>query len=378
MKLGAKFIAAAAFLGLFFLSARQPARALEFREGNDINVSSPDIVRGSLVIVGSNLTISSTIDGDLICAGKNIHITGDVYGDVICAGQTIVVDGDVDGSVRTASQTMSLNGSVGRNVTLVAQQLLQGAGSVIDGELSGWTQSTTIDGMVNEGVWGGSRSLLVNGEVNHGVNVDVANLTLGGTASVSGGIHYRSGTQAVITPGASVSGEVSRRDLTKPNTKISPVRRVASRNWVNRLLTALVVNLVVGAILVSAFPGFIRSLVTTMNEGGASLLIKGFVAVIVVPVALILLALTIIGIPVALIGGILWILILSLVRIPVAVAVGMTIMQKVVSDTESLLIPMLLGVVILWSIFQLPIIGGIVSFAAMCFGVGAVIRRIRS
>ncbi|AET63900.1 hypothetical protein [Methanothrix harundinacea] len=99
-----------------------PAHALEFFSGDPVVIDSPvadDIFAGastvkvlapvdSAVIVGGDVLIDAPIRGDLLVAGGTVDINSDVGGKILAAGGTINLRGDVERNVVMAGGTVKV------------------------------------------------------------------------------------------------------------------------------------------------------------------------------------------------------------------------------------------------------------------------------
>jgi hypothetical protein len=103
----------------------------------------------------------------------------------------------------------------------------------------------------------------------------------------------------------------------------------------------------------------------------------GFVALIATPIAAILLCITLIGLPVAI--GVLFVYVagLYLAKILVGAYLGRELIGAKDSTGLPTLLGLLVGVAILQAVFLVPIGGGILRFAVLCAGLGALLVRMR-
>jgi hypothetical protein len=104
----------------------------------------------------------------------------------------------------------------------------------------------------------------------------------------------------------------------------------------------------------------------------------GILYLILAPIIAIATALTIIGIPVAIIMVLLFITVIFFSRIFAALAVGRKITQMYwKSKQESLVWQAIIGVVLLWILFALPAVGWIISGVSVVWGLGGIYYLLR-
>jgi cytoskeletal protein CcmA (bactofilin family) len=356
-----------------------PAAALAYgvQTGQTTTVAKGDTKSGTFYAAGQTVTVDGDINGDLICAGQTVHVNGAVHGDVLCAGQTITVNGPVDGNVRLAGQTLDVNGTVGRNVTVVGQTFALGGGANVAGDLGVATQSATLSGPVAKTVYGATGNLTIDNKVGD-VDAQVANsLSLGGSAAVAGNLTYASDNTYSIDK-SKVGGQVQH------NQPVAHEHRKAPQNagsmfasWLGWLIYWMAAALVTGLVLVWLAPRMMRRVSQVMLERPGPSLLWGAIVTLLGPVMLILLMVTIIGIPVALLLGALWLLALLTSGLFAGVAVGEWITNRTGWQRGSLYAAAVVGIVVTVIVFNIPFIGWLVALVATWWAVGGLVLSAR-
>ncbi len=346
------------------------ASAQTFRSGSTTNVASGETIDGSVYIAGSTVDVAGTVNGDLFCAGQNITISGRIDGDVLCAAQTITLSGTVSGDVRLAAQTVAISGSVDGSASAAGQAVtLEGKGKIgRDAQLLG--QSATVNGQIGRDVLIGSMSATIGSNVGRNVSATVESLTLANGAVIGGTVDYTSPQKLTMNSGAQVAGKV-----TYTEQKIDQKRDVATFGFAGALLWAAM--LVASAILfVLVFPHQLHrttnASVTTPSNALLAMLV-GLIAGIVMPFAIVLVMITVLGIPFALIALIGWLLILALSGAFAAYYLGRVVWQQ---QTNAVLI-MLVGAVIIVILLMIPLINALVWLLAVWYGSGAILLQLR-
>lgn len=365
-----KFLIAFFALILFVVSGKS-ASALEFRSGETIDISEIASVSGSLVATGRTITIDGTVNGDLFCAGQNVTIRGDVDGDIICAAQTITLWGKVNGDVRVASQNVHfISAQVARNVTAFAQDITLDDTTAVRGEVYVNAQRFELGGIVGGGISGNTQDARISGGVIGNVQLDVESLTLANKATISGSLVYKSDKTAQIANSATVSGSIT-QDKPKVVEKTQVTKMQPQFSLFGFLSRALIYSLL-GIVLLRFFPRFSARMVANIENQTGKGLGFGILGLFAVPVILVLLAITIIGIPIALFGLFLWLSVLFLSRIFVVVVVGKYILNRFNSPkVRDEMWIVVVGVLVSTLAFKLPFVGVLFSFIALVLGFGA-------
>lgn len=360
---------------LFALVIRpKAADAVEFLSSDTVTVEAGKTTDGSLFARGRTVDVRGTVDGDFFCMGQNITVTGTVNGDVICVGQIISVSGKVLGSVRVAGQNVTVSADVTRNVMAVGQKL-DLVNARINGEVQAAGESFSQSGFIGRSLSAAAQSAFINGDVYGNARLVTDSLAVERDASISGDLTYVSAKEAVISSDATVSGIVLRQEPSKeagkPEVGRSTFMYVRS-GW--STLVSIVFWTLLGLLLISIFPRFFARTNQVFTKSPARAIGMGIGAFFVVPFLLLVLALTIIGIPLSIFLAFVWVLILVFVRVPVAVFLGSWILETLkVRWGKLTALSALVGVPVLLIIFRVPFIGWLLSLFVMFIGTGAVI-----
>ncbi|MFC7044206.1 polymer-forming cytoskeletal protein [Halobacteriaceae archaeon GCM10025711] len=324
---------AAAVLVVLLVVAAGVATA-ETRAGGTIVVEEGETVDG-LEAFGGNVIVRGTVDGDLTAFSGNVVVDGEVTGDVAAFAGNVQVDGRVGGDVA----------AFGGNVVL-------GSGSQVGGNLDAAAGTITVDGAVD----GNAR-------------LGAETVTLGPTAAIQGDLEYDAGN-LVQASGATVAGQVTQNDdLAFTGPTVAPVGVPSIPAWVFSIYW-LLVNFVVGAVLLLALPSFSRSVADRVSErplvsGGVGLL-----ALVGVPVVLAVVAITIVGIPLAILGGFLFALLAWLGAVYGSFAVGSWLLS--LADVANRWAALALGLVAVVLVSFVPWVGDLVAFVVFLLGLGAL------
>jgi len=369
----------------FVLAMPVAAQAFSVKTGDSVYIAEGEVVEGSLYAVGSNITVDGTVRGDVICAGQTINIKGKVDGDVICGGQAINIAGQVGGNVRVLGNSINLGGSTARNVNAF------GASIVLDKSAEvGWSMLITgataeIRGKIGSDLYGACAKTTIAGEIGKDVRIRLDDrmrakkegvnnqkrgelLTISEGAKIGGNVTYTGSNTAVISDKASVAGEV------KHNLpKLVKEENFKFTGWVWGRLYSIFAALVVGLVLISLWRKQIMELTDNMLKKTGASIGWGAVVAIMAPIIAILLVITIIGIPLAMILTGVWLISLCIGKILVGIMVGRAFLDKFwQKKKDSLIWAMIIGIVICWIIFSLPILGWLLGLVAVWWGMGGI------
>lgn len=278
---------------------------------------------GSVVVDGNE-----TVDGDLDAFAGSIVVRGTVTGDLNAFGGNVRVAGTVDGDVSATAGTVTLtrNGTVGRSLDAAAE-------------------TVTVDGRVG-------------GDLNAGAQT----LRLGPTASIGGNVTY--GGTIDRAAGATVDGSVTQEEGEGSADAGPPIPGFLFGVYF------LLVNAVLGVVLLVAFPRFSRSVADSGIDAPLKTAGAGLAALVGIPVVLIALAITVIGIPFTVLGIPGYLVFAWIGAIYGRYALGTWLVDRV--GRESRWLAFFSGLLVVFALTMLPIVGGIVELIVIVYGGGAL------
>jgi hypothetical protein len=350
-----------------------PGHAMEVRTAEKgigtITVSSSETVNDTLVVFADSVDINGTVTGDLIAFARRVNIRGTVQGNVIGFGQHINIAGNVGGDVCGFGQNIQAAGTIGRNLWGFGQNMtvasscrlrddaaLFGSDVNVEGDIG--RDLTTMAGTVDVGSKIG-RDFLFRGEL----------LTLRVPAGIGRNLNAMTkSTKGIrIDPGVVIQGN---KKFEIESGKPQRSKYLTGGFYFGQLLR-IAAAFVMGLLLFWLFPGIARTPLSTaknaLKSGGI-----GFLAAVATPIAAVILAITMIGIPIALTALVLWLFGLYLAKILIARCIGDAIFANR-GDKISTVLGLLIGIVIVVIAVNLPYVGGILNFILILIGFGGLV-----
>lgn len=297
-----------------------------------------------------------TSGDELYLAGREVIVSEDVKGSVTATGDTLLIPGStqIGGNAWLAGRNIAVSGNVGKNLEL------RGADAIVNG---------TVKGDV----------LFYGGK-----------LTLGPDANVGGSVRYYSTTPAEIDGAARVGARVESHVLASgnddPEGKTLQPQPRPLESFTERDLVWLIPGYglsiagatllgILAIIVVVVLPGSATRLYEVAEEAPALTLLIGALWLFALPILAIVAAVTIIGIPVALLLLLLWPIGIIFGLLAAVLMIGGYAVE-VVSPGAGLrtkgIVAAVAGTFLLWFGMVLPIVGGVVWFIATIAGIGAL------
>ena len=355
-----------------------PVLAFDARSGNIVTVASGEVIDGDLYVGGGTIIIDATINGDLIAAGRTITVNGPVNGSIMAAGRTITVNGPVNGSIMAAGGTVNINGEVTHAVRVIGETLnisgTIGRDLLVIGRKFSMAASTAE---IGGDLLLGAGTALIDGLIKGDINSGVDSLTIASTASIQGKLTYISENEANIQSGAQIRGTITHK---LPNVK----EKIATGIGLWSTVIGFLMILVIGIIIVLFAPKRVEAVTESIRTRPWASLGWGTVILVAIPIAVLIVCITIIGLPLGLITLALYTIVIYLTQLFVGLLIGQLIVgafRGVVETRAALVGAMALGLAILRLLILIPFVGFFFGLATVLFGLGAILvseRKLRA
>ncbi len=351
------------------------AEALERRYSEDtVTVTESETIDDTLIASGDTVVIEGSVKGDLIAFARKVIVNGDVSGNLMAFGESVSISGDVQGFVMTAGSTVLVNESkIGGDFWSAAGNITVGKGTSIARNATLATEFASITGDVGRDAHLFGESFDIQGTIGEDVVVYADRVNLLSDAHVVGDLSFHTNNEEKLqrSPSSKVDGKVEfleRQDRYKSENKY------LSADFYLHQLFWIVSAFVFGFALLHLIPT-LRELTLYGDIEGVKTAGIGLVAIVSMPVLAALVAVTFIGIPLAVLGFAAWILILYISKIVLANLVGQMIFKDSAKE-ESLVLTLLVGLLVVLVGSVIPVIGGVISFLMVIVGSGLIVQQL--
>lgn len=332
-----------------------------------------EIYQGDYFATGRVIEISGTVNGDVFAFGSQILIDGHVTGSVIATGGTIEVSGTVDGSTRLIAGQVEISGTVGRNVTAaggniqiiskasVGKNAVLAAGIIdISGDILG---DLTISGS----------NVRILGKIGRNVRAFVGELRVGSRAQIIGNLDYSSHQRARIDQGAKIDGQI--------RYKRSFFTEIFGGEWKRGAvfgseLIGFVMNFifsfVIGALLLKFSFHKLQYAIEILRTRFWKSILMGMVFIIVLPIAALILFITIFGIPLGIALIAFSLIVLYAAKVVPIFWLSNILLTKIRFKPYSLL-GFTLMLILFLVLIRIPYFGAFLSLAFTLIGLGTMI-----
>jgi hypothetical protein len=350
---------------IVLLALSLPGLALERRHSDIVTVRANETIEDTLLASGNIVRVEGVVNGDLLAFGGTVEIRGTVKGDLISFAKRIVVGGTVEGNIFDLSNSLDLDGQLGHSLYGLMQSLRVNDRGRIGGGIVVGAGDVTLEGEVNRSVTLYAGNADVSGSVGRELAMAGDNLTLTNTARVGGNLsaRVRELKNVHIADGATITGTRAIQVRERENHFTRPRFYFFQAVW-------LAAAMLVGWLGLVLFPGFFQATTHAVGAGWRSLGF-GFAVLACVPVAIILTAITLVGLPASLMLLMFYLVAIYLTKVWVGAFLGQMLLKPTGVTKSDWLLGLLLGLLILTVVRFVPYLGGLVHFGVICLGLGA-------
>jgi len=309
-------------------------------------INSTDEVKGDLYGFAQDINIKSIVGGDIISLGQQIDINSkQVLGNIRGAGQSIDIDVENTRNITVAGQEINIGKNTNANAIYASGQSINFKGNTNDLYLAG-------------------QDIVIDGTVNGNLGIEGENITITDKANVLGSVNIKSSNEPVI------SGNIDSKDINYE--KIVHEKSFKQDDQFNLMTTVMgiITAIIVALLLFVIFKNYFYAVEKNLNSSLGKYILVGLGVLIVVPIAVILLCLTFIGIPIGLILLVLYIL--SMYLCPMIT--GITLGQRILKGQNQYL-QVVCGVVAIKLLLLVPFISPIIWFVCIMFTLGSITMK---
>ena len=334
------------------------------RTGETVSLAADQTVEGDFYATAGTVSISGTVTEDVVVAAGQLNVNGSIGDNAFLIGGGVDVNGVTGDDLRIVAGEVTIAEPVLGDLFIMGGSINLLSTASVTGDVLLYGGEATIAGAVGGDILGTIGTLRIDAAVAGDIDVTVERLTLGDRAAITGAVRYVSTELAVRAPNAVVEGDLLRSDPILPRTE---------GGLYSTLIPILVLLFsVLGWHLVSRRTlGLVATHALTLSPRP---LLFGFIALVVVPFAVGVLMVSVLGtiLSLVLLSAYMLLLMLSVVSVPAVL--GQLLMRVFNQPTAQLsLLSIVVGIVGVTVLLVLPILGGAVLLLLMILALGAMI-----
>ena len=358
------------------LCLARAALASDTRTGETVKVAPGETVPGNLYAAASVIEIAGTVTGDLLAIGGRITIPGTVAHDVTLLGGEIEISGQVSGDVRIAGGEINIGGAITGDLVVAGGTVRLLSGASIGGDVLLAGSELRIDGRFSDELVAAANLARIEGTIHGPVRVRASVIELGERANLENSLTYFSPQAADIPPTAKISGPV-RHEMTSGMDQ-SWLYGLFRRVGIVIFFLSFGMALAGGLLGVTLFPQSSTALVQHVAGKFGAEFLRGFVLFLVMPPIFFLLMVTVVGVPVAVLSGMIH-LGFGIVSVIYASVLGGALFIKAVLKHESAVAnwkAVLVGIPLLFLISMIPLLGFLINTTLFLAVFGGIYGRV--
>lgn len=324
-----------------------------------------------VIAAGWNVTISDSVPGDIMVAGGTLEFDGFAGGSYVGAGRELAVAGEVQGSVRAAGFSIDLDATVGRNVTLAGERVTVAQGTSIGRNAYLAGNRVRFSGVASGDVVASGGEVVIDGEVGGDLQVEANKVTIEPDAIIRGEVRYRMKTDGApdVSSDATVEGGLVPLAGGEDES--------GGAAW--SILLKVLAFVLTAVVVVVLLPLSASDAADKLKGRPLAALGRGALWLLVGPILVVVLAFTLVGIPLALILAATYGALLYLAPIVPALWVGDKLASRSGRSRRGrAILPAAVGATAVVLVLLLPWIGFLARVVLTCAGIGGMALLIES
>jgi len=352
-----------------------PCYALVIKTGETVEIDRDELIDDDLIIFAQKIAINGRVNGDVWVFGRDIMINGDVYGTIVSGGADINIDVGNAGTVWSAGGEINIAGDIEKNILLFGGELSVDEDATIGKDIRAFGGKFTVDGNIGGTIRGSVGNFTMAGKSGD-IFIDSDKIRVKSGAEIDGDLVLEGEVEPTIEEGARITGETR---VKKSSVEGEEAFAFAFAPFIAFFIAFMkvvcfIAKIIVGVILIALCGKFVRRIMDTLTSKPWSCLGWGFLGLVVIPVAVMILFVILVGFPFAFFGIYVYTILFYLSSIFVGLVVGEKIIQLFKKEGEiSQYLSFIVGIIVIFVLGLIPVLGVIIKLAVLLFGVGMLL-----
>jgi len=344
--------------------------AAHFQAGEKVYTDA--VINDDAYMAGGDVRVQNDVNGDLFIGGGTIAINSKISQDLTVGGGDILINGEVGDDARIGGGNILINATIKDDLLIGGGNVIMSQSSFVGGDITFGSGNLVISNEVNGNVIGAGGVININGKINGNVTLyQVDELKLGPDAKIIGNVTYKSPKETEIKEGT-VGGEIDYKKMDESAVGQKAVW-LAGGILAGLSIYKLLAILVFGLLLILLYRFYTINSVQKAFKSPFKSLGVGFLILVVTPIVSIILLITVIGIPIAIVVTLSWIVFLCIAKVFASMLIGWRIIKvNAKSGFWRLFGGFALGVLIYVILGFIPVIGWLLKGLLILIGLGAM------
>lgn len=353
-------------IGLFLVPASTEAAPI-IRSGDVVSVDASQSLEGDFYGLGSTVTLSGPAEHDVYVAGSAVTVNAPVAQDLVIVGGSVQIHNEVNDDLRVIGGEITLGGTVKGDVVVVGGAFTVLSTAHIEGDILFFGGTLIVEGDVDGAVHGYAQKARFNAAIGGDLLMTTTQaLVLSDRAYVAGNVSYTSSIELSRAQDSVVIGKVQRHDPVTVRNEDS-IESLAFSVFALLFLAASLFVLARQKVEV-----FVREAFARPGQNG----LIGLAIFLVLPFASFILLVSVVGIPLGILGLSLCIALMPLSLGLSVLFLGYAIERLFLKHNHMKLTTLALGVSGSVIVALIPFVGFFVMSALCLISVGAIGTRV--
>lgn len=345
---------------LFIISPKNVSAKILTNKDGTVELAKNEIVNDDLIIGAKKVILNNTINGDVFVGAEETTINGIVNGNLHIGSGNVSLKGQVKGNVYIGS------GSVIINESTIGGSLLIGAGSAVIDNKS----------LIKGSVFAGVGSITLDSKINRNLYLGAGNASIQDNTKVGMDLYYvynESDNKINISNKAIIVGNTHSQKYnvdTKTDTQV--VKKQFKSFKLAAKFMSFVSTLIIGFIFLKLFKKYFTESSLVLSQQSWKSLGIGFLVFITFFPAILILLISMVGIPLIGVSFLILFLFIYLSKFVVSLSLGNMIAKKFNWNKLHSFWIFTLGLLAFYLLKAVPVAGGLISFLAVTVGFGAL------
>jgi len=316
---------------------------------------------------GGKVTINADVAGDVVVAGGDLSINSRITDDLTAAGGSVSIRGSVQDDIRVAGGEIDIEAVVGDDLMATGGDIAIEPTTIIHGDTRLAGGDITVAGTIQGDLAAAGASLKIAGTILGDVEYKGNKLQILDGARIEGDLKYQSHVQAMISPNATISGDISYEEKDWNDN---------SRGFGFFFAVTMIVT---GILFLLLFPNYTVESAKRIGAEPLKSIGFGLLLFVFTPIIAILFMSIVIGIWVGLTVLALYAVALLagyLISCIFVGDLGARLLKKDLSSRSRRIISVVLAILLLAVVAMVPLLGGLLIFILLLSGLGAGVLQL--
>jgi len=255
-------------------------------------------------IVDDNVTINSDNVDSVFAIGEKVTIDNSIAGSAHIIGNHIAIDDSINQSIYAIGRVIDVNQKVVDDSNLIGSEV--NINAVIEGSLRAVADDITLNNTINGNAYIVANDLQINQLINGNLTLTVNSVTFGDNARINGHITiFTDDKNSIVIPDyIASSDQVTYEIASWMQSNASDYQKQAKddSNWLGIVYKIIIISVLL-LIFTKFGSNFVNNAGSRSKQIIKSIFLRGFLGVAIVAGTILLLLITLFGIPLALLLG---------------------------------------------------------------------------